>query len=335
MQLTRLAMIGTRGHFRLALNALPSLPDVRVVGISNGGADSLDPLTTWCQQNGHSPQVFDDYRDLLEQARPDAVVVCGPFEHHAAISIDAIQRGIHVFVEKPAALSFDQLDQLKAAHAEHPEVHLAQMMASRYSPGFYTARQLIQDNAIGDVRLLNARKSYKLGNRPDYYRDRDTYGGTIPWVGIHAIDWILWLSGRDFESVSAVHSTGANNGLGTMERSALCQYTLTGDRFASVSMDIFRPPTAPTHGDDWIRIVGTEGVLEARPDSLSLINQDNNGTSPVPLQQTTSIFEDFVAHIEGRRKALIDADATFATTEAALAAREAADTRTVFARRRS
>jgi predicted dehydrogenase len=332
MQLTRLAFIGTRGHYRLVLDALPRLPHVRVVGLCDGSTGPVDPLTTWCQQNGHSPEAFHDYRKMLDTTRPQAVIICGPFEHHASMSIDAISRGIHVLVEKPAALTFEDLDRLRRAHQEHPDIHLASMMASRYSPGFFTAWKLIRDGAIGDVRLLNARKSYKLGSRPDFYRERETYGGTIPWVGIHAIDWVLWMAGQPMESVCAVHSGVSNEDLGTMERSALCQFTLAGERFACVSIDVFRPPAAPSHGDDWIRVVGTDGVIESRPQSLSLINRDNDGSAPVPLMPTTSMFEDFTAHVEGRSHALLDASSTFTITQAALAARESADTGRIVSR---
>jgi predicted dehydrogenase len=178
------------------------------------------------------------------------------------------------------------------------------------------------------VRLINARKSYKLGIRPAYYRERSTYGGTIPWVGSHAIDWIMHLAGSRFASVYATHSDAGNQGNGTMERSALCHFTLDGDIFASASIDVFRPTGAPTHGDDWARVVGTAGVLEIRPDSLSLIT-DSAGPTDVPLPAAKTLVQDFVDHIDGRSRALIDAESTLALTDACLRARQSADERRV------
>lgn len=324
-QLTRLAFIGVRGHQGVVLRTLPRTPAVRVVGLCDGGAEPIDTLVEWCASNGHQPQVYQDHRRMLDDARPHAVVICGPFEQHASMAIDAIGRGIHVLTEKPAALTFDDLERLRAACDEHPEVHLAGMQTGRHEAGFYTARQLVAADAIGDVRLINARKSYKLGQRGAYYTQRETYGGTIPWVGSHAIDWVLWIGGHRIRSAYATHSAGCNGGLGTMERSALCHFTLGGERFASVSIDIFRPANAPTHGDDWIRVVGTAGVLEARPQSVTLINADSDGSTPVALQTPPSMFEDFVDHVEGRRKGLNGAHDTFATTAACLLARQSAD----------
>ena len=243
--------------------------------------------------------------------------------------IDAIERGVHVLTEKPAALTLDDLARLRDACARHPNVHLAGMMFSRYDPGFYTAKRLIDAGAIGDVRLIDARKSYKLGTRAAYYHDRSTYGGTIPWVGSHAIDWVMWIGGQPFERVYATHSAEHNAGIGTIELSALCHFTMPGGRFASVSIDVFRPSSAPTHGDDWLRVVGTEGVLEARSDSLTLIDAENDGSRAVPVSCDRQPLADFVNHISGAAPALIDASSTLALTDACLRARESADQRRV------
>lgn len=326
MALQRLAMIGARGHYNYVLRALPDLPQVQIVAVSDGAADDpATPILRWCAEHGHNPQVFHDYRQMLDRVQVDAVVVCGPFESHAQMSIDAIERGLHVFVEKPAALTLEDLARLRAAHRAHPQVHVAGMMGLRYDPGFYAAWKLVQDGAIGDVRLMNARKSYKLGNRPAFYHDRATYGGTIPWVGSHAIDWILWISGQRVQALYALHSADCNENHGTMERTAICCLSLSGGRMACVSIDVFRPANAPTHGDDWIRVVGTRGVIEARTNWLSLINDANDGLQPTPAWCDRQVFKDFVDHVDGRRTGLIDAAQTFELTEICLLARQSAD----------
>lgn len=318
------AIIGSRGHYGTVLRELEALPELRVVAYADGG-DTAEPIAAWCREHRHDARSFDDHRAILDRARPDVLVVCGPFEAHAAMSIEAIERGVHVITEKPAALTLGQLDQLRAACERNPAVHLAGMMFSRYDPGVFTAKRLIDSGAIGEVRLLNARKSYRLGTRAPYYHARETYGGTIPWVGSHAIDWVLWLGGRQPQRVYATHSTAFSAGNGTMERSALCHFTLEGERFASVSIDVFRPENSPTHGDDWIRVVGTAGVLEARPNTVTLINPDNDGTKSVPVSCERGFLRDFIDHIEGRAHAPIDTQSTLDLTRACLLARQSAD----------
>jgi predicted dehydrogenase len=221
------------------------------------------------------------------------------------------------------ALTPAELESLNGVCRQHPAVHLAGMMFSRYTPGFYTAWKLIRDGAVGEVRHVDARKSYKLGARPAYYAARETYGGTIPWVGSHAIDWVLWFYGQTarLTSVHATHSTVGNGGNGTMEATAACLFQLEAGRTASVSIDYLRPADAPSHGDDWARVVGTRGVMEVRPESVVIAGEPAPWEVSCPLTPVA----DFLDHVDGTRRSILDASQTLALTEACLLARRAAD----------
>lgn len=307
------------------MESLPELPHVEVAGVSAGSPDD-DPgvLVARCGEHGHKPRVFDDYRQMLDTVVPEVVVIAGPFELHAEMAMAAMARGAHVFCEKPVAMTFGSLDKLRKAHGES-SVRLAGMMGLRYDAAFYTAWRAVRDGAVGDVRMVNTRKSYKLGQRPNHYRRRETYGGTIPWVGSHAIDWLMWFSGESFVSVNAVHSTRDNGDNGEMEMTALCQFAMTNDVFGSVSMDFLRPAAAPTHGDDRVRIAGTCGVIEVRDGAVFLINGNAEGQQELPVSCERKIFRDFVESVEGDTECLIGAGETFDLTRACLLARQSAD----------
>src|SRR5687768_17541781 len=149
MRIERVAMIGTRGHYRTVLREMQSMPALRVVALCDGG-DSVAPIAAWCRENGHTPKTFEDHRAMLDGARPELLVIDGPFESHALMCIEAVKRGVHVITEKPAALTFAELDALSTACEQSPTVLLAGMMFSRYDAGFWTAKQLISSGAIGD-----------------------------------------------------------------------------------------------------------------------------------------------------------------------------------------
>ncbi len=124
----KLCMIGVRGHYGYVLDALPALPAVQVAGVSAGAdGDDVAPLAEWCQANGHAARVFEDYRDMLDAAQPDVVVVAGAFERTAEMCIEALGRGAHVFSEKPVAMTLAELDELAAAH-RRSGAHFAAMM---------------------------------------------------------------------------------------------------------------------------------------------------------------------------------------------------------------
>jgi predicted dehydrogenase len=321
----KMCIIGDRGHMHYVFGGLPALPNVEVAAISSGTPDDdVTNLKAQCQQLGHAPQVYDDWTDMLAHVRPEIAVVCGPFELHAAMSMAAIARGIHVFCEKPVALTLDELAHLQAVYGQS-DVHFAAMMGMRYEAAFYTAWRQVQAGAVGEIRLLNAQKSYKLGLRPAYYYRRETYGGTIPWIGSHPVDLIHWFSGREFLSVMATHSHVANGDQGTLETSALCQFRLAGDISASASMDYFRPANAPTHGDDRLRVVGDRGVIEVRGGQVILINDQQPGEIFIPLLGEQNIFCDFVARVQGQSAGLLNAADTFTVTKICLLARQSAD----------
>lgn len=207
------------------------------------------------------------------------------------------------------------------------------MFGLRYKPWFMTAWKSVRSGMIGDIRMLNAQKSYKLGLRQEFFKHRNTYGGTIPWVGSHAIDWVYWFSGEKFRSVYATHSRKYNKDHGELEVTALCHFTLTNEIFASVSVDYLRPEQAPTHDDDRLRVVGTKGIIEVREHKVFLINGECSGIKELPLLPEEEIF-DFLKQAKGQGECLVSAEESFYITEACLRARQSADEgKVLFSRR--
>ncbi len=321
-----IGLIGNRGHLEYVFDGLKRRPHVKLAAIASGSdEDEAAGLSAYCQMEGHEPHLFSDYRQLLDEADIEVVCIAGPFELHTPMCLEAFRRGVHVFCEKPVSITLAELEELKAGFYASGGAQLSAMMGLRYDPAFYTAWELVRNGAIGEVRLLNAQKSYKLGWRPGYYHQRQTYGGTIPWVGSHAIDWVHWFSQASFQSVRASQSRIANRGNGSLEVSAQCQFRLAGEILASVSIDYLRPESAPTHGDDRLRVVGTGGVVEVREGRVFLIQEAEAGESEIPTHCERQVFSDFLDQVDGRQAALLSADDIFTVTEACLRAQQSAD----------
>ncbi|WP_238480578.1 Gfo/Idh/MocA family protein [Anaerocellum diazotrophicum] len=246
------------------------------------------------------------------------------FYKNSELAIEAMERGIHVYMEKPVALSIEELEELKSVWKQ-TKVKLSSMLGLRYTPHFWTAYKLINENKIGRIRLIHAQKSYKLGMRPDFYKQRRTYGGTIPWVGIHAIDWIYWLSGKKFKSVFARHSKLYNNDHGELEATAFCSFVMEDEIFATVNIDYLRPNDAPTHDDDRIRVVGTNGIIEVINGKVFLINNETKGVIEVHLESPPIVFLDFINYVRGKDECLVNAEDSFYVTLSSLLARQSAD----------
>ena len=321
----KLCMIGARGHSYYVLCDLPNLKNLKLCAVASGDdkpSSLLKSAEAW------QPRGYADWREMLDMEKPGVLSIDGPFELHAEMCVEALKRNIHVFCEKPIALSLDDLARIRQAY-EASSATIISMTALRYEPAFYTAYQLVQTGKIGLVRLIQARKSYKLGTRPDFYKKRATYGGTIGWVGSHAIDWIQWFSGSPFATAAATQTSAGNRGNGELEIAAQCLFTMKNGVLAQASMDFLRPANAPTHGDDRVRVVGTQGVVEVELGKVYLT--DEAGFREIPELQTPErgFFAAFIGSIEGECAAPASPEETFETTLACLKAQLAADTHTI------
>ncbi len=325
MKQLKVCIVGSMGHFDYVLQGLRADNQAVLAGIAPGSTgEDITALEQAVEASGFNCEKFERYQEMFDQLQPDIVGIASYFNDHAAITVEALHRGMHVFVEKPVATTLDDLERVKNA-CRKTKVHLAAMFGLRYTPWFFTAYQAVRDGFIGNVRLINAQKSYKLGNRHSPYKQRVTYGGTIPWVGSHAVDWIYWIGGESFKSVYASHSTKYNKEHDELEVSALCQFICADEVFGSVSIDYLRPENSQQHGDDRLRVVGTKGILEVRDQKVYLLDGDSPHLRELPMLPEENIFYDFLQGIRGIHPCRISAEDSFAVTDACLRARQSAD----------
>jgi predicted dehydrogenase len=318
------AIIGTSGHIDLALEVRDRLPQLSFVGIAPGSADEDARAFFIDQLEPSLIPFYEDYHRMLDKEKPDVVVVAPFFFLQSRIACECLERGIHVFVEKPMAVSFEQLERLRRAHALG-KADLCPMLPYRYHPEFHAAWRALKEGLVGEPILIAAQKSYKLGTRHAMYTHRATYGGTIPWVAIHGIDWIHWFTDGGITQVAASHTAAGNRGHGEMESSGACFFRLANSGCATVTFDYFRPGSAQTHGEDKVRIAGEKGVLEVAAGEATLFTHD---APPRRLEkeEQLSLFQEFIRHIQEGAAMRITADEAFAVSELALRSREAADT---------
>ncbi len=321
----RVCIIGNSGHAATVTRALPHLPQVEIAGWCRAweGEPMTEVLDDF-KKLGISPVEYPDYRRMTETEKPDVLVVDGLFCDHEEMSIYGLSRGMHVYCDKPLALSLEGLERVRE-RAEHSKGLLWAMQTARYDPWFYTAKCLIEEGAIGEIRLISAQKSYRLGQRAAFFGRRELHGGLIPWVAIHGIDFIRYLYPKAAKWVFASHSAVGNGGYGDLEVSAQLMLEMENGVTAQVSADYLRPENAATHGDDRVRAAGEGGVLEVRDDQVWLTNAQHDGRTPIPLRQCPMIFEDFIRTIEGCGTGLLNLSESLEDSRLALLARDSAD----------
>jgi predicted dehydrogenase len=325
--LIRVGLIGSDGHRNILLGSIPNLPNVQWTAYAKG---ELDEESSWVHKQfpGSSrTRVYENYHDMLEKEQLDVVGVCLPFYHNAEASMHAARKGIHVLSEKPAATNLPDLARLEQ-EIHQSGVRYSIMLDMRGMPIFQAARKAIQQGAIGEPILISSQKSYKFGSdRPWYYKKRETYGGTIPWIGIHALDYMRWVSGKEYVQVAAFEGNKAHPQTPGCEDHAGLLFRLSNGGTATCHLDFLRPEAAPTHGDDRLRIAGSEGVLEATGvgDRVNLISSKGN-VGDLPLLPPVDFFATFIAELRGEGTHLLSMQDAFAISRICLKARDAADT---------
>lgn len=132
----------------------------------------------------------------------DAVVIATRHGTHAELSIRALEAGKHVFVEKPLALSHEELDAVLAAADDAPGI-LAVGFNRRFSPLLQDLRIFLEEPA-GPIAASYRVSAGKLG--VDHWtHDLDQGGGRILGEACHFVDSLRFLVGAD---VTVVHATG-------------------------------------------------------------------------------------------------------------------------------
>ena len=138
------------------------------------------------------PNVFTDYRNLLELENLDAVSIVSPPSLHSDMAIDAIDSGKHVICEKPFALNQEQAYRMWQK-AENSNVTCMIAHEFRYASARMRVKELIDQGYIGNLHmsLINLMNGPKDGFTPRNISPRDhaNEGGGFLWaLGSHYID---------------------------------------------------------------------------------------------------------------------------------------------------
>ena len=148
------------------------------------------------------PEVFASYDELLCSDRVDAVYVPLPNSMHEEWAIRAMERGKHVFCEKPLATSPEAAQRMIDAAARHGVV-LMEAMVYRYHPQTLRLRRLLDAGAIGDLRHVDMRMGGPLPAGNIRWLP-ELGGGALADIGCYLIDVARWAAGAEPAQVTAI-----------------------------------------------------------------------------------------------------------------------------------
>jgi predicted dehydrogenase len=201
-----IGLIGCGGIARIHMEAIQAQAGrVEVVGVMDVDADRLREFAA-----AHGiPHTYTEMDALFQAHRPDLVVIASPTSLHAEQCRRALEAGAHVLCEKPLAGSLAQLDQIESA-VQRTGRTCTSVLQWRFGSSGQHVKRLLDRGEFGQPRVGICQTTWYRA--PDYYaapwrgKWATEMGGASMTLGIHAMDFFLWLMG-DWDEVSAMIGT--------------------------------------------------------------------------------------------------------------------------------
>lgn len=191
----RAAVIGCGGIAQVHGRALSERLDAQLVAAADCRFERAE---AFCARFGGIP--YQSFHELIQQEHPDVLHLCTPHSLHVPMAMEALQRGVHVLSEKPAAISPAQLARLRET-AKQSRAQYGVCFQNRYNPCVQAAKERIRSGASGKILAMRA---FVTWNRAAPYYTESGWRGTLQKEGggvltnqaIHTLDLMRYLGGE-------------------------------------------------------------------------------------------------------------------------------------------
>ena len=260
-----IGVIGAGLIGRKHLAKIAAHPDFDLVGIADVNAEQV-------AAGNPGARVFADYRRMLDEARPDGVIIASPNQLHAENGVACARRGIHLLIEKPVT---DTLESASTLIAEIRKAGIRSLVGHhrRHHRQVATLRALLGEGRIGNLVGVSA---IWAAYKPDPYFEAAAWrtqagGGPVLINLIHEIDFLRFAVGE----IAAVGAILSNRQRGfavedtagiliEFENGAIGTFLLTDSAVSpwTTEQGVGESPEFPFSGESSYRLVGSRGALE-------------------------------------------------------------------------
>jgi predicted dehydrogenase len=189
----KVAVVGL-GKMGLSHHAmLNAHPDVEVVGVCDSSNYVLGVLKKYT-----GVSTYTDFDAMLDRVQLDAVLIATPSSSHAKLVRTALERGLHVFCEKPFTLDTQDADRLTALGRERGLVTQVGYH-NRFVGAFREAKSLLDRGEIGDVTHVLGEAYGPVVLKPKggtWRSQRNEGGGCLYDYAAHVINLVNWYIGE-------------------------------------------------------------------------------------------------------------------------------------------
>ena len=197
----KIALVGTGGWAREHGRILHSRPDVDFCAVVGRNAARTAERAA---QYGATP--YTDIAQMLAEQKPDLVCVCLPNQHHFDATMQLLQAGVPLLVEKPLVFEMEQADALLQV-AREKKLFFAINFNHRYAKPLQLAKAKIENGEVGDIVFA----TWRFGGEGD----SDHPHANLIETQCHAFDQLEWLCGP-IRSVTAEMTDRTGKGFSTL-----------------------------------------------------------------------------------------------------------------------
>ncbi len=295
----KLGIVGLGNMGTVHVRHVLDLPNTELVAVCDKNERKLQAAAA-----GGDVARFRDYRQMLDSAAPDGVIIATPHYDHPDMSIAAFERGIHVLVEKPIAVHVNEaqrmIDAYHAFKKRMPNLVFAAMFMQRTWGHWRKIKAMIERGELG--RLIRCTWIITDWFRTQYYYDsggwratwRGEGGGVLMNQCPHNLDLYQWLVGapariHGFASFGKHHQIEVED-----EATAYLEHD-------NGMIGHFITTTGESPGTNRLEISGENGKLVYESDelifyrnhwsSIKQLRESQKGFDKVPCQREIVDFE--------------------------------------------
>jgi predicted dehydrogenase len=213
-------------------------------------------------RNNPSVRHYDTLDEMLDDERVQLVSLCSPRRRdQAREAIQCMERGKHVYAEKPCAMTEEDLDAIFDA-VKRTGMQFHEMAGTAFEQPYLSVKRIVEQGTLGEIVQVLAQKSYPLHDRRP--QDEDIDGGLICQVGIHALRFIEHVAGQRIKNIAAVETKLGNPVAdGGLHIAASYMMELENGGTAAVIANYLNPLKGfGIWGNEHLRIFGTRGFAE-------------------------------------------------------------------------
>jgi myo-inositol 2-dehydrogenase/D-chiro-inositol 1-dehydrogenase len=197
----KIALVGTGGWAREHCRILQGRADVDFCAIVG-----RNESRTAARAEEYSTTPYTDIAVMLAEQKPDLVCVCLPNQHHFEATLQLLEAGVPLLVEKPLVFEMEQANTL-LEKARQKNLFFAINFNHRYAKPLQLAKEAIENGKVGDLVFA----TWRFGGEGD----SDHPQANLIETQCHAFDQLEWLCGP-IESIMAEMTDKTGKGFSTM-----------------------------------------------------------------------------------------------------------------------